>query len=618
MDKYNIFDDLPINPTNSKSNNNNIPLPTDNFDQFFQDQNEIDFLFNETLNNLQDLDVPSGFAQLNQPQQQPAAPNSHNYSRSRSGNAHGHSRQLSGTAIFGYTQHNRDLSIGEFYKNQTSQTPKNYKQPTDLKSISPGDLLKQTNNNNNLNDFVDNEILNFNFEEKPVLLLLEEDEEEENNDNVKYQSSPIKRITTPKTQIKNTTSITQPRTQKQNEYIVTNDNPRSYKFPPSPTPTRIQPIQQQIQPPNVYSAKYLQSLNNKQPHEYVDDIEPLLQDQNQLKYIPIPIQEPKPTNKVQQLPQEQPKNINQGLNFNTFLPPPTPPTLSNGSPEWQSSPEPRSPSPGRAPLQNNQDISPTRNVQQQQNQSFYTPLFNTNTLEQIKQIQDQQQYLQLQYQQNQQQNLSSPYSTINSSPVRYNEVTPVKQNPNLNYTPTKQILEWSPVISPNSKQSLSKQIKNTSSRIRIKKTSLLPPGELDNYWIGPDENKIYTCTYKNCGKNFTRRYNVRSHIQTHLSDRPFGCVYCPKRFVRQHDLNRHVKGHMEARQSKCPCGKEFARIDALRKHQERNICIGGKQGIISKPKKKEMMKLNEGSTNKILDSLKMVVQEENENNNVFN
>ena len=63
------------------------------------------------------------------------------------------------------------------------------------------------------------------------------------------------------------------------------------------------------------------------------------------------------------------------------------------------------------------------------------------------------------------------------------------------------------------------------------KTSLLPPGELDNYWTGPDEDKIYTCTYKNCGKKFTRRYNVRSHIQTHLSDRPFGCQFCPKRFV---------------------------------------------------------------------------------------
>ena len=88
-------------------------------------------------------------------------------------------------------------------------------------------------------------------------------------------------------------------------------------------------------------------------------------------------------------------------------------------------------------------------------------------------------------------------------------------------------------------------------------------------------------------EKFTRRYNVRSHIQTHLSDRPFGCQFCPKRFVRQHDLNRHVKGHIEARYSKCPCGKEFARLDALRKHQDRNICVGGNKNVISKPTKKK-------------------------------
>ena len=121
---------------------------------------------------------------------------------------------------------------------------------------------------------------------------------------------------------------------------------------------------------------------------------------------------------------------------------------------------------------------------------------------------------------------------------------------------------------------------------------MLPPGELDNYWTGPDEDKIYTCTYKTVGK-FTRRYNVRSHIQTHLSDRPFGCQFCPKRFVRQHDLNRHVKGHIEARYSKCPCGKEFARLDALRKHQDRNICVGGnKMLLVNLQRKRELITLN--------------------------
>ena len=52
-------------------------------------------------------------------------------------------------------------------------------------------------------------------------------------------------------------------------------------------------IQNQIQLVAIYSAKYLQSLNKTQQIEYVDDIEPLLQeDNNNMKYIPIPVQEP--------------------------------------------------------------------------------------------------------------------------------------------------------------------------------------------------------------------------------------------------------------------------------------------------------------------------------------
>ena len=111
---------------------------------------------------------------------------------------------------------------------------------------------------------------------------------------------------------------------------------------------------------------------------------------------------------------------------------------------------------------------------------------------------------------------------------------------------------------------------------------------------GQDRMRIrYILVLTKLWEKFTRRYNVRSHIQTHLSDRPFGCQFCPKRFVRQHDLNRHVKGHIEARYSKCPCGKEFARLDALRKHQDRNICVGGNKMLLVNPqRKRELITLN--------------------------
>ncbi|RCK63133.1 Cell wall transcription factor ACE2 [Candida viswanathii] len=656
MDKFDLFGDYSTKPST-------IPLPSDNFDQFLltSEPNDIEFLFNETLSGLQDLDVPSGygFNQQQQQQQQQQHPHQqHAYLKSKT-----HSRQYSGTAIFGFTEHTRDLSINGISNDLYKQyMPKGVVS----NSVSPNDLLRETGSTIQQGAPPAQDILNFNFEEKPILLL-EQDELEEHEDtqNLLIKSSPIKRLATPTqgamTQQQQQSQSVRVNGPKQQEYIVTNENPRAYKFPPSPTPKNLSssPPRPELTNVNSYSAKYLQSLQKSQPQEYVDDIGPLLQNEelSDIKYIPIPVQEPVVYNKegkrgsipLEQSEEEdqqeapQPPQQQQGFpgnfNFNTFLPPPTPPpNLTNGSPDWNSSPEPQSPSPSK--LQPNQQISPVhQNLRAMGNNvNFYTPVYYDQqpqpqlqqsqppqqqqqlpglrqTYEQIKQIQQQQQMLQQQFhtQQQHQHLQSSPIynnnnTTSNSSPIKQftpdtvnnlHVLSPLKNQ--LPSTPTKQqqqqphntttthpvTIEWSPVISPNSKSSLSKQLKESSMqsspRRRIKKTSLLPPGELDNYWVGPDENKIYTCTYKNCFKKFTRRYNVRSHIQTHLSDRPFGCQFCPKRFVRQHDLNRHVKGHIEARYSKCPCGKEFARLDALRKHQDRNICIGGNKGVVSKP-----------------------------------
>ncbi|KAI5962474.1 SWI5 [Candida pseudojiufengensis] len=593
------------------------------FDQFLvSDSNEIDFLFNETLNNLQDLDVPSGFSNNNS-NNNANNPFYHSYQKSKSKT---HSRQMSGTAIFGFADHNREFSLngldfmkqpisvspGEILKqqqlqpqSQRVQLPQRQQQPSLLpqqQQQTPTPQQQQhTPNQTQKPSVPSQDILNFNFESEPLL-----EEDEEDHTFTKLNSSPIKQISTPTKPLPQL-SQTQPRTIKQDEYIVTNQNPISYKFPPSPTPIRND---QKII--NSYSAKYLQTLQQQQQKQYVDDFEPLLEthlplqpnlpqqsSQQSPQQIPqqVPQQYSQPSSQIQQqVPQPQPN-----LTFNTFLPPPTPPQLSNESPEWQSSPEPLSPSPQRSQIHNQQqfDISPLH-PSLRQDVNFYTPLYNQQT-----------DYLQ--------QLLSSPFSTQSSSPVKESiQQPPPPQNQPLAQhsqsqqsqflTPTKpkQILEWSPVISPNSKQSLSKQIKDSSPKRRVKKTSLLPPGELDNYWIGPDENKIYKCTYKNCGKLFTRRYNVRSHIQTHLSDRPFSCKFCIKKFVRQHDLNRHLKGHSEAKLSKCPCGKEFARLDALKKHQERNICVGGIKGLINKPSKKKLIDLDPVTQLKVSNELEPI------------
>jgi len=102
----------------------------------------------------------------------------------------------------------------------------------------------------------------------------------------------------------------------------------------------------------------------------------------------------------------------------------------------------------------------------------------------------------------------------------------------------------------------------------------------------------WTCLFPECGKDFGRRENIRSHVQTHLGDRQYRCNHCLKCFVRQHDLKRHAKIHTGDKPYKCPCGGGFARQDALTRHRQRGTCEGAFPGAVRKackrgrPKKK--------------------------------
>lgn len=120
----------------------------------------------------------------------------------------------------------------------------------------------------------------------------------------------------------------------------------------------------------------------------------------------------------------------------------------------------------------------------------------------------------------------------------------------------------------------------------------IAPEEVQRY-ISEQDSKTnkWTCLYQDCGKVFGRRENIRSHVQTHLGDRQFKCNGCGKCFVRQHDLKRHAKIHTGNKPYKCPCGAGFARQDALTRHRQRGMCVGGfadavrKQAKRGRPKK---------------------------------
>ncbi|KAM0792430.1 hypothetical protein ACM66B_005107 [Microbotryomycetes sp. NB124-2] len=96
-----------------------------------------------------------------------------------------------------------------------------------------------------------------------------------------------------------------------------------------------------------------------------------------------------------------------------------------------------------------------------------------------------------------------------------------------------------------------------------------------------DENgdkvpKRYFCLMEGCDRTFPRKSAIESHIQTHLEDKPYVCSEpdCDASFVRQHDLRRHQRIHSDHKPFTCPCGKGFARGDALARHRARGICAG--------------------------------------------
>lgn len=581
MDPYTSWDD--IVPTQRARRPQD-----DDFSHYFSEYKNIDNLFNDALTTLQDLDVPQGYpvASAPQPLTSPFR----------------HAKKPSGTAIFGFLDHNRELSLGGVESKILRPSHDS------VRSISPSQLARR------LVYPISNDQLDFNFsqplEECKPILLEEADELAPKRDD---------------------------------DLIVTNTNPKSYKFPPGSLDS-LSPLRSLSHNFEEFLINPIPTIRHpKQTQEYPDDIDVLLADTKTKKYVPIPVQDPgmkyqgmKPANinqstgvatvdpaSMNSVSMSQtgtveslnaPMNINSmtpvmnlpmnssaisphmmmkhlspiqllplrntnsnhrnarllipqdslNINMNVYLPPPST-TLSGDSPE------PHSPLPQAysSPLRNNLPNSASSGYEKR---SFYNPQFFSDDT-------------QLYYEDHYQGSLltSSPIKAYNDS---YNndtvtdvnetilQLTPLKNQAPM--TPLKKniTLEWSPIISPSEKanNNVRKAIQELSPKRIVKKTSLLPPGELDQYWEGPDENKVFTCTYKNCGKKFTRRYNVRSHIQTHLSDRPFTCAYCPKSFVRQHDLNRHVKSHLVSKHCKCKCGKEFTRVEGYRKHLTNGIC----------------------------------------------
>ncbi|KAL6450069.1 CRZ2 Transcriptional regulator CRZ2 [Candida maltosa Xu316] len=127
-------------------------------------------------------------------------------------------------------------------------------------------------------------------------------------------------------------------------------------------------------------------------------------------------------------------------------------------------------------------------------------------------------------------------------------------------------IDYSSLVSYTISPSL-KRKRRTSKKLTSSSISPLAPSSTDT--------ESYPCTV--CSKVFQKPYNLKSHMKTHSSEKPFSCQFCPKTFARSHDKKRHELLHQGVKNFKCEgylkdgvtkwgCGKKFARSDALSRH----------------------------------------------------
>ena len=70
-----------------------------------------------------------------------------------------------------------------------------------------------------------------------------------------------------------------------------------------------------------------------------------------------------------------------------------------------------------------------------------------------------------------------------------------------------------------------------------------------------------------CGKSFTQKSSVITHIQTHMGKKPYNCEVCGKSFSRNSDLAKHIRIHTGEKPYQCTtCGRNFRIKEDLNKH----------------------------------------------------
>jgi len=75
-------------------------------------------------------------------------------------------------------------------------------------------------------------------------------------------------------------------------------------------------------------------------------------------------------------------------------------------------------------------------------------------------------------------------------------------------------------------------------------------------------NKVITCLYENCGKHFTKTWNILDHFKVHTGEKPFQCKCCKRSFSQKGNLTKHLKLHAKCAAFVAKLKHEDKKIDA--------------------------------------------------------
>ena len=80
-------------------------------------------------------------------------------------------------------------------------------------------------------------------------------------------------------------------------------------------------------------------------------------------------------------------------------------------------------------------------------------------------------------------------------------------------------------------------------------------------------DRVYVCDI--CGKRFSRKFNLNTHIKcVHSDDKDYVCTFCQRAFNHSSNLRKHIKTvHGQEKRLPCPeCKKPFKHDEALKTH----------------------------------------------------